>query len=396
MDSGFQEFAEAVAARPGGEDVSAPPRFDRVTVLGGGNDARMLSALCLAEGADVTLFSAYGAELDALRDGHGIALRGEGPVGNYQVDQANAPSITTTAELDRAVAVAQVIFLTGPVHKQRTYATVLADHIRDGQVLVLAPGRSFGAAEAAWLLRVGGTAADYTLVEVQGLPYWCSVTGNQLHLSAASGVAAATLPAGRGHAIEGLRRFLPNITPAINTVRSSFDDGSGLVEVPALLIGGPAVEDGLPPIPDGAAALSENNTFRALIGPQHEAIMDRMAQERRAVAQKFGVRDLPNLAEWQQRHAGSTKSEGSRPVPPLNEARVIVRCATIGSLVPLVSAAPMAGVDVPATEAMITLAGTVLGAEMGSAGRRLEAIGIDSDHIENARRLLDAIATGAG
>lgn len=394
MDSGFEEFAEAVAARPGGDDVSAPPRFDRVTVLGGGSDARMLSALCLAEGADVTLFSAYGAELDALRDGHGIALRGEGPVGNYQIDQDSAPSIITTAELDRAVADAQVIFLTGPVHKQRTYAMVLADHIRDGQVLVLAPGRSFGAAEAAWLLRIGGTSADYTLVEVQGLPYWYSVAGNQLHLSAASDVAAATLPAGRGHAVEGLKRFLPNIVPAINTVRSSFDDGSGLVEVPALLIGGPAVKDGLPPVPDGAAALTENNTFRALVGPQHQSIMERMARERRDVAQKFGVRDLPDLSEWQDRHAGALKGTGSRPVPPLNEARVIVRCATIGSLVPLVSAARMAAVAVPATEAMVTLAGTVLGAEMGSAGRRLEAIGIDSDHIEDARRMLDAIATG--
>jgi opine dehydrogenase len=394
MDTGFEEFAEAVATRSGG-DVSAPPRYDRVTVLGGGSDALLLSALCLAEGADVTLFSAYGAELDALRGGHGIALRGAGPVGNYQVDRDDAPSIATTAELDRAVAGAEVIFLTGPVHKQRTYAMVLADHIRDGQVLVLAPGRSFGAAEAAWLLRVGGTKADYTLVEVQGLPYWHAVAGNQLHLSVAGGVSAATLPAGRGDAVEGLRRFLPNLLPVINTVRSSFDDGSGLVEVPALLIGGPAVKDGLPTVPDGAVALAENNTFRALIGPQHEAIMVRMAQERMEVAKRFGVRDLPGLGEWQERHAGALKGEGSRPVPPFAKAQKIVRCATIGSLVPLVSAARMAGVPVPATEAMVTLAGTVLGAEMSTAGRRLEAIGIDSDHIEDARRLLDAIATGA-
>ena len=383
-----------VAARPG-NDVSAPPIYDRVTVLGGGSDALMLSALCVAEGANVTLFSAYGAELDSLRAGHGIALRGDGPVGNYQVDRDDAPSVATTAELDRAVADAQVIFLTGPVHKQRTYAMVLADHIRDGQVLVLAPGRSFGAAEAAWLLRVGGTEADYTLVEVQGLPYWHSVTGNQLHLSAASGVAAATLPAGRDKAVEGLKRFLPNLLPAINTVRSSFGDGSGLVEVPALLIGGPAVEDGQPSIPDGAVPLAENNTFRALIGPQHEAIMGRMATERAQVAQRFGVRDLPELSEWQDRHAGALKGAGGRPVPDFSEAQKIVRCATIGSLVPLVSAARMAGVTVPATEAMVTLAGTVLGAEMSTAGRRLEAIGIDSDHIEDARRLLDAIATGA-
>ena len=395
MDSGFQEFAEAVAARPRGGHAASPPRFDRVTVLGGGGDALMLSALCLAAGAEVTLFSAYGAELDALRTGHGIALRGAGPVGNYQVDQSDTPSITTTAELDRAVAGAEVIFLTGPVHKQRTYAMVLADHVRDGQILVLAPGRSFGAAEAAWLLRIGGATADYTIVETQGLPYWFRITGNQIHLSAAAKVAAATLPAGREAILEGLKPFLPNVVPAINTVRSSFDDGSGLVEVPALLLGGPAVADGRPAIPDEAAPLSENETFRALIGPQHDAIIGAMADERRDVARRFGVRDLPGLAEWQERHAGALKGEGSRVVPQPDQAQKIVRCATIGSLVPLVSAAGIAGVAVPATQALVTLAGTVLGADMGNAGRRLEMIGIDSGGIEDALRLLDDIAGGA-
>ncbi len=392
MQSGFEEFAEAVSGRSGAAVAPTPTRYERVTVLGGGADAQMLAALCLAEGAAVTLFSAYGAELDALRNGHGIALRGTGPVGNYQVDRADAPSITTTAELDRAVADAQVIFLTGPVHKQRTYAMVLADHVHDGQALVLAPGRSFGAAEAAWLLRVGGATADVTLVEVQGLPYWYAITGNQFHLSTAAPMAAATLPAGREPVLEGLKPFLSNLSPAINTVHSSFDDGSGLVEVPTLLLGGPATRSGRPTIPDEAQPLPENETFRALIGAQHEAVIGQMAVERHSVARKYGVRDLPDAIAWQDRHAGARKGEGSRPVPTFEEAQTILRNATIGSLVPLVSAARMAGSPVPVTESMVSLAGSVLGAEMSNAGRRLETIGIDSSSVEDARRVLDAIA----
>ena len=82
-------------------------------------------------------------------------------------------------------------------------------------------------------------------------------------------------------------------------------------------------------------------------------------------------------------------------MPAFDEAQKIVRCATIGSLVPLVSAAAIAGVPVPATQSMATLAGTILGADMGPAGRRLETIGIDSGAIDDARRLLDDIAGGA-
>ena len=114
--AGFEEFAEAVAANRSGGVTQAVPRYERITVLGGGADARLIAALCLAEGASVTLFSAYGEELSALRGGS-IALRGAGPVGSYQLDQSGIPSIKTTAEIDNAVAGAEVIFLTGPIQQ---------------------------------------------------------------------------------------------------------------------------------------------------------------------------------------------------------------------------------------------------------------------------------------
>jgi opine dehydrogenase len=72
-----------------------------------------------------------------------------------------------------------------------------------------------------------------------------------------------------------------------------------------------------------------------------------------------------------------------------------VRCGTIGSLAPLQSAAQIAGIATPATSAMITLASTVLDADIESAGRRLSSIGINANNIDDARRILDSIAGGA-
>ena len=169
MTNAFAEFADAASSSSASKQSRNVPSYDRVSVLGGGEDARLIAALSLAEGAKVSLFSAYGSELEALRSSSGVSLRGAGPVGTYQVDRTS-PSIQTTAELDASVRDADVIYLTGPVHKQRTYAMVLADHLSDGQVLVLAPGRSLGALETAWFLRIGGCTADVTIVEAQGLP----------------------------------------------------------------------------------------------------------------------------------------------------------------------------------------------------------------------------------
>lgn len=395
MAGGFEDFTEAVAKVSGGTRVAVnTPELSRVAVLGGGVEGRLLAALCLAEGADVTLFSAYGAEVQMLRASSGVTIRGDGPVGTYAVDRDAGPCIRTTAELDGAVSQADLIFLTGPVHKMRTYAMVLADHLRDGQVLVLAPGRSLGALEAAWMLRIGGCTADITMVEVQGLPYWISETGATLTLSAVGPVAAATLPRGRSDVLRGLARYLPDLVEQASVLESGFADGSALVELPALLLGGPGLQGAGAPVPMGGVPLAENATFASLIGPQHRAVIDRLAQERRLVAQAFGLRDLPDTASWVRTHAGAARGAGARGIPNRKAANILMRDGVIGSFVPLISAAKLAGVDVPVTQSMVTLASSILGTDVATAGRRLDTIGIEASDIDSARRVMDAIAAG--
>ena len=393
----FEAFTEAMAKRPA-SPAPAVAAFDRVTVLGGGPEGRLLASLCLAEGAEVTLFSAYGAELAAIRNAGGTTLRGAGPIGTFPAGREDGspvrPSVRLCAELDSALQGADLVFVTGPVLKQRTYAMVLAEHVADGQVLALVPGRSLGALEAAWYLRVGGCRADVVLAEVQALSYWIREDGATLHLTRARPAAAAALPSDREDVVRGLARFLPRLVPVRSVVQSGFADGSGLVEVPALLIGGPAAPPGGPVPPPGAEPLPERNTFRALIGDRHRAVIAAMAEERRRVAARFGVRDLPGAGEWLDAFAGTPAGEEARPVPDTDLARRLVRCAVIGSLIPLVSAAEVAGTDVPVTRAMTMLAQIVLGSHLAHAGRRLDTVGIGAGALDDARRAMDALARG--
>ncbi|KIN70231.1 NAD/NADP octopine/nopaline dehydrogenase [Sulfitobacter noctilucicola] len=392
MPADFEDFAR-VASQSRSSAVATPPRFNRIAVLGGGADARLIAALSLAENCDVTLFSAYGKELEQLRASSGIALRGAGPLGSYQVD-SGASSIKLTAELDAAVDGAEVIFLTGPIHKQRTYAMVLADHLADGQVLVLAPGRSLGAVEAAWMLRLGGGTADVTLVETQGLPFWFKPEGTTLALSARGPVVAATLPRGRSEAIAGLSHILPNLDEVDSVLASGFADLSAAVNIPALVMGGPGLASGGVTVPMGGVPLPENLTFASLIGSDQMRLIQAMAEERRQVARAFGVRGLPDTDEWIANHTGPQKGEGARPVPDPNAARIMLRDGVIGSLVPLSSAAELAGIDVPQTRAMIALTGAILDADIAASGRRLETMGITANSIDDARRTFDALTPG--
>lgn len=392
--AGFEDFANAVSARKGNAQISDKRSFKRVTVLGGGAEARMIAALALAEGMEVTLFSAYAAELNAIRTAGSVTLRGEGPIGSFAVDQTRGPSIRTTAALDEATGSAEVIVLTGPVQKQRTYAMVLADHLHDGQVLVLPDAGSLGAVEVAWLLKAGGCAADFTVIELSGMPYWLRQDRGQLTLTACPARPAASLPAGREAAIRGLAALFPNAVPMLSSVHSGFADASAAVELPALLFGGPAGPDGAPVIPEGGVPLAENATFANLIGPTQRNLIDRLWSERRAVAQAYGVRDLPDLDRAIALVAGTTSGKGSRPVPSKDEAENLVQAGVIASLIPLASAADLAGIEVPVTRSTITLAMAALGRDLRGIGRSLTTIGVTATSTADARRQFDAIIAG--
>ena len=395
----FEEFVEAAAeqSRSASPSVKA---IENVTVLGGGYDARLLAALCFAEGAQVQVFSAYAAELEAM--GKGIAVDGAGPVGRYHVQPEHgerplATAVKTTSSIDTCVADAELVFLTGPVHKQRTYAMVLADHLHDGQIIVLPNARTFGAFEASWLLKVGGCNADITLVEMQGLPFWIEPVANGVALQAAEPVLTSCLPASRSQAtIEVLSMLLPGLQPEASVLHTSLLDCSALVELPALLMGGCALTAGGKPIPMGGVPLEENQSFYNLLGKEQLQVVAQLLEERKQVSARFGVRDFPDLDAALARHAGSNRGDGRRVIPDKACATELLRDGAIGSLVPLIDAARVAGVNTPLTESIVHLACAVLGSDVSVSGRRLINLGVQADQFDDVYTQLSASAKAGG
>lgn len=398
-DVDFERFAQSLdahtaASHHGGASPHRAIRFERACVLGGDRDAWLLASLCVANDTPVKLFSAYATELDPLRSAGGVTLRGAGPIGTIALDRSAGASIETTTALDSAVRDSDIIFLTGPVHKLRTWAMVLAGHLRDGQVVVVTNARTFGALETRSLLRLGGCTADCTLVELQAAPWWLRASGTQLQLSKRAAPLAATLPAGREQVLQGLEALIGNLQTCVSTLYSSFGDCSGLVELPALALGGPLNSAGGPAVPDGAKPLPVHHNFFNLLGDNHRLLIEQLLTERRQVAAKFGVRDLPTVDSVLSTFAGGTEADDSREVPSEEQANQMLRCAVIASLLPLQCAAQVAAVAVPVTQAMTTLGSALLDADLGAAGRRLESLGVRTSSFDDARRSLAQLIDG--
>jgi len=385
------EFAEVVAALDRRRDPEPNlPIPRRVTVLGAGPDGRALAAWLFSEGVEVTVFTVYQDELAALSSGS-ITLRGEGPVGTYAI---GGSGLVVTSVLDAAVAEADVLFVTGPVFKLRTYGMVLAPYLGEPQALVVCPAQTFGGLEVAWWLAAGGYRRSSMLVELSRMPFAAEQAGGALHLRRLPNVAAGIRPAHRIGTLDWLRGLFPNLDGRATILHASFADGTGLVEVPALLLGGPAMEDRRSFLP-GSVPLSVGS-FRRLITPRVVDMVEALAAERHEVASRFGVRDLPTANHWIDQVAAGDAPSDSRPVPEPNDALELVRQGVLGSLVPLSSAARLAGMDVPATNALVQLASTILDADLASVGRRLENIGFAQTDPDGVRRAVGVGGNGQG
>ena len=385
MTTEFSELVEALG-RPV-PAAAAPGEPRRVTVLGAGPEGRALAAWLLAEGTpDVNLFTVYADELAVLGSGS-VTLRGDGPIGTFRTGDGG---IKVTSVLDAAVADSDVLFVTGPVFKLRTYGMVLAPYLTERQALVVCPAQTFGGLEVDWWLTAGGRRDASVMIEMGRVPFECEQAASALHLHRRPGVSVAVRPAHRTGTLEWLQRVFPGLERRSTILHASFADGSGLVEVPALVIGGPAINDGGPDLLPGAVPLTAG-VFRRLITPRVADMVAALADERRRVATDFGVRDLPTTEEWIDQIAGGEAPAISRPVPDRDGASALVRQGVLGSLVPLVSAARLAGVPVPATQAIIQVVSSLVGADLASAGRRLETIGFADSDPDDVRRAVGVI-----
>jgi len=201
------------------------------------------------------------------------------------------------------------------------------------------------------------------------------------------------IPANRTQSVvAALSTFLPGLKACSNVLQSSFSDCSGVVDVPALLLAGPACKPGGKPVPMGGVPLEENNTFFNIIGEQQKELIGLLLEERRQVASRYGVRDFPEITMLLQRQAGRESGSGMRAVPDHEAAISLLRDIAIGSLVPLTAAAKAAEVDVPLTCSMVQLCCAVLGNDVATSGRRLHSIGIEHSEFDSVFQRMSALS----
>lgn len=354
-----------------------------IAILGAGHAGRAIAGDLGLRGAPVMLWNRTPANIAALKARGGVEVEGEiRGFGRVRL---------ITDDVEQIVADARVLMVCVPAFAHRDVAERCAPYLRDDQIVVLNPGRTFGALDFRRALAAAGCDADVIVAEAATNLMTARSTGPAESYIARIKHAvpvAALRPDRTPRVIDSLREWYPQFTPADSTLETSFANVGAVIHPAITLLNAARIEN-------------EQGRFEFYmdgISPSVAAVLAAVDRERQAVAALLGVQ-VQSVVEWlasAYRATGSDlfesvrANEGYRGItaPSTLEHRYILEDVPM-SLVPIASTARAFGLNTRAIEALILLAGLIMDTNFWTRGRTLESLELAGLSLGEIRRIAE-------
>lgn len=357
-----------------------------IAILGAGHAGRAMAGDLALRGAPVTLWNRTPANIAALRARGGVEVEGE-------VEGFGRMRLVTS-DLEKALSDARLVVVCVPAFAHRELAERCAPFLCQEQLVVLNPGRTFGALEFSRALAASDCTPGVVVAEAATNLMTARSTGPaETYIARIKhAVPVAALPAGRtAEVVAALGEWYPQFTEAANTLETSFANVGAVIHPAITLLNAAHIEN-------------DQGRFEFYwdgISPSVARVLEAVDRERRAVAALLGVQ-VQSLMEWlasAYRATGSDlfesvrANEGYRGInaPSTLEHRYILEDVPM-SLVPIASAGKAFGLNTRAIEALILLAGLIMDTNFWTRGRTLESLGLAGLSPGEIRRIAE---TGA-
>jgi len=206
---------------------------DNYTVIGAGHGGKAMAAHLALMGFRVTLYNRTFDHIAALKARGGIDLESAegGPHGFAKLG-------LVTSDLGEALQEAQMIMVVVPSSAHSDVAKSAVPHLKDGQIIVLHPGRTCGALEFAKALRDNDCSADVTIAEAETFIYASRSDGpaQSRIFRIKEAVPLAALPAIRTKAVlEAIHSAYPQFIDGGNVLNTGLNN-MGAIFHPALTL----------------------------------------------------------------------------------------------------------------------------------------------------------------
>jgi opine dehydrogenase len=374
---GYLESAESSM-----EEVAEEPDSPRFCVIGAGPGGMAMAGHLALMGRKVNLYTRNADRLAPVQARGGIDVTGE--------IQGLAKLDVVTTDPEKAVEHSEVLMIVVPATAHRNIAKIIAPYIKDGQIIVLNPGRTGGALEFAQVLQTVNPVVRPYLAEAQTLLYASRLTNpGQVHIyGIKNSVALAALPAYQtADILPIIRTALPQFVPGDNVLKTGLDNIGAVFHPAITLLNSARIEN-------------TNGNFQFYlegVTPAVASILEAIDQERVAVAEALGIR-ANTAREWlylAYNAAGKTLIEAMRANPgyrginaPSTVHHRYISEDVPASLVPIASIGEMLGVRTPAMRSIIHLASVMHGIDYWAIGRTVDKLGIAGMSVKEIRFLV--------
>jgi opine dehydrogenase len=363
-----------------------PSPIRTIAIIGAGNGGCAAAIDLTQRGFDIRLYGRSTSTVAPLQALGGISH--EGVLGD---GFTAVPMITTNPA--EAMYGADAVILMGPTQAHASMAETVAPHLRSEQILLAAPGHTLTL--LPYILRQQGHAQPVTC-ESATLPYICrKVAADRVKVSRKAALMKfAAFPASRTDDLANrLRPLFPAITPVSTLLDTVFPYTNAIHHPAALLCNIGRVE----------STGGDYYHYYEGITPSVGRIIDALDIERRAVARAFGC-SVDSLADYffQIGYTDEAGRDGGNAYSTFHHSepnRWIKAPAAIDhrffdedipyGLVLLTELGKLAGVPMPAADAVIALASIASGKAYRENGLTLAKMGVAEFSVVQLRMLLE-------
>ncbi|ABU58418.1 NAD/NADP-dependent octopine/nopaline dehydrogenase family protein [Roseiflexus castenholzii] len=358
----------------------------RYTVIGAGNGGKAMAAHLALMGFETTLYNRTPEHIEAIRQRRGIELdSGEtGPRGFGQL-------ALVTSDMKEALDRCDVAMVVVPSSAHAEVARAMAPYLRDGQIILLHPGRTCGAIEVAKVLRDERCRADVTVAEAETFIYASRSDGpaQARIFRIKEAVPLAALPAYRtGDVLGVIRDAFPQYIDGGNVLRTGLNNMGAIFHPALTLLNAGRIE-------------STRGDFQFYIDgvtPSVARVLEVIDRERVTVAAALGIR-ARTAQEWLALAYNATGDSlyeaiqnqpgyyGIKAPPTLNH-RYIFEDVPM-SLVPIAALGQRYGVAVAGIDSIIRLACIIHRTDYWRRGRTLDRLGIANLSVSELTRYVE-------
>lgn len=339
-------------------------------VIGAGNGGRAFAAYLSSKGYPVNLYNRSFTRIIDIKKKGGVKASGE--IKGYY------PCNLITQDLELAVRDADVILVVIPASAHKSIAEKIAQYLFRDQIILLNPGRSFGAVEFRRVIEQKGISFPIFIAETQTLVF----TSRQLKkngvkiLKIKDMVDFAAFPdKDTFYVYDTLREIFHQLNPVVDYLEMTLNNIGMLLHPTISLLNAGAMDSGIP-----FKFYAEGATSRTC------EVLENIQTELNKIFEILRIKQI-RFCEWANKSYGVKKKSIHKAIKKIKAyeninapKELITRYFTEDvptGLVPISSLAKFLGIETPIIDSVINLSSILCGIDFMNKGRTVQGLALE-------------------